>query len=569
MPKTTPLVAFGLFAQSVKQDATFNALDDIQSFSKPSDLKTGNVSTKPIITYEPNFWVLDGQYKFKADNDAYVHIGLMSLEMSNGSGTGFGGPPNIDITFTTVHSTDGLTLRFLEHSGDWASTVTIWYYDAFGSIITSDTYHPTSAEFSTTLAVSNFKRVYIEFSATNKPYRYARLLGVDFGQLTYFTASDIKKASVVEEVDPLSITLPIDTFEMRLFSQTAEFSIINPSGSYAALQQNQPFDVYEDTGDKVYIGQFFLRDWENPSDKEVIFRCVDRLGVLDRLPYVGVIYDSASGGILVENLIDGILTPLGVPYELDLALYGTIIKGWIPYTTVRAALQQIAFAIGAYVTCSRSGIIRIIKTVLASDAVSFDFTVTKSQKSLDEQSLTLKPLVTGVQVTAHSYLSNANAVTLYNGSLGTGTYTIKFTAPAHNLSISGATITSSGANYAIINVASPGTVLLTGQGYDDTTQVFAVNTGGLDPNVVLNVLSISTATLVTPATAQATTQRVYDYYQMRYTQKVKLYAPEVEPGRSVLIDTLYGQQIGAVLEKLTLDLTGGMIGRAEMTGVVQ
>jgi hypothetical protein len=63
-------------------------------------------------------------------------------------------------------------------------------------------------------------------------------------------------------------------------------------------------------------------------------------------------------------------------------------------------------------------------------------------------------------------------------------------------------------------------------------------------------------------------QRIYDYYQQRYLQKVKLFAPLAQPGDVALIDTLYNQQIRGVIEKMSADLANGFTVQAEITGVV-
>lgn len=563
MTRATPLVAFGLYALTIKQDATLDC-SDLQSFSKLADLKTGNVTRRPYITFEPDFWLLDGGYKFQPVNETVVHVGLMSSSMSDASGN-FSVAPVLTANFSNIHTTNGLTIRGNQYSNDYPSSVTIAFYDASNALIRSDIYSPTSWEFSTNQAVDDFKKIVITFNSTNKPYRYLRMTGVDFGKLTYFSGSDIKSAVVVEEVDPLSIKLPIDTFELSLFSSESTFSIINPSGDYSMLQNKQPLAVYEIVGnDQVFIGQFYLEKWENPSDNEISFSCVDNIGILDTLPYMGGLWTSP---VLLEDLLLSIMSDANVSYDLDTALYGTEVQGWIPVCTYREALQQIAFASGAYVTCSRAGIIQIIKTTLAADLTSYEYAITKAEKGLD-QSLTLKALVTGVELVAHNYVSNTDVKELYNGYLAVGIHTVTFGQPMHDLSVSGGTITESGANYAVITVAVAGTIVLTGQGYSDTLQLKSVYNTTLDANVNKNILSIDKATLVNINNGDVIVQRVYDYYQQRYLQKVKLYSPTSEVGKSVLVDTLYNQQIGGVTEKMTLDLAGGFTVKSEIVGVV-
>lgn len=563
MPITYPRVTFGLYALSMKLGATF-ACDDVQTFSKVTDLKTGNVATKPYATYEPDFWVLDGGYKFKPVDDDIVHVGLMSLSMSDENGS-FAVSPELSITFENVQSIDGITIRFSRYTDDYAANIDIGYYDTEDNLIYTDSFEPDSWEFSVDQSVDSVKKIIIFFNNTNKPYRYLRVTGIDFGTLITFEGSAIQTATVVQEIHPISLKLPIDTLELSLFSNDSEFSIINPTGAFSKLKENQPLDIYEFVNSEiVYIGQFYLSTWENPTDNQIKFKAIDRFGVIDGLEYLGGIWTTATNA---EDLIDEILTAVNAPYELDPELIGEQIKGWLPICTYREALQQIAFAIGAHVTCSRAGVIRIIKTTLASEYTEYEYTITKAQKGVD-QKLVLLPFVTGVEVTTHNYINDATSTTLFNGTLTAGTHTIKFSEPHRSLSVSGATISESGANYAILTVASTGTVTLSGLGYKDTQTSYSVVNGALDADTPERTVTIKNVTLIHNNNAATIAQRVYDYYQQRYQQDVKLYAPSVEPGKSVSVETLYNREIGGVMEKMEIDLANGFTAKAKIVGVV-
>lgn len=564
MTRTSPIVSFGLYALNVKQDSTPSCAD-VQAFSKVNDLKTDNASALPYASYEDNFWLLDGGYKFLPANQATVHVGLMSESMSDAAGA-FSVPPVLTVDFSTEHDSDGLTLKFSQYSGDWASSVTVDYYDDTASLIRSDTYTPTSWQLVTGVAVNGFKQIVITFSGTNKPYRYLRLTGIDYGTLIEFTGSSIRRASVVEEIDPMSGEARYNTLDLKLYSADGDFSIINPSGIYQYLQERQPIAIHETVGNlTVFIGQFYLETWENQSDTTIEFNAIDLLGVADTLPYLGGFWT----GTAVETVVDGILTPLNIPYELDATLYGTLIKGWLPVCTVREALQQIAVAVGAYLDCSRSNAIKIYTAPIAA-VTTPSTTITKAQKGLS-QKLGLKPLVTGVELTAHNYVALSTTVTLYSGTLAAGTYTITWDdGPKHTLSASGATVASSGPNHAVLTVASPGTVSLTGRTYRDTTRTFSEYTAGLAAGTKPNVLKIANATLVNLDNGAAVCSRIYDYNQQRLVQKLRMYAPtNVQIGDVVLVDTLYDQQIRAMVERASIDLTGGMVADLELTGVVE
>ena len=127
-------------------------------------------------------------------------------------------------------------------------------------------------------------------------------------------------------------------------------------------------------------------------------------------------------------------------------------------------------------------------------------------------------------------------------------------------------ITESGPNYVIIEVTIAGTKSLTGKEYNDIIQHYTIDnpdvTGTIRP-----VLEVNDATLVWWGNLADTAQRVYDYTTQRYLQKMKLYAPSVQLGDAVYIDALYGRQIKAVIEKMDIDLTGGMVAKVQATGV--
>ena len=445
---------------------------------------------------------------------------------------------------------------------------------------------------------------------------------VKFGAVT-FTGADIKSANLVEEFDPLSTTLPIDTLELELYSTDPDFTIIDPAGDYALFENRQPIVVYEVSGtNQVLIGQFYLDTWENVSDTLIKFNCIDLLGLLDTLTYTGGIWLSP---IAMGDLIDTILREVNVAFAIDPDLYSFPITGWIPICSYREALQQIAFAAGASVTGARQGgflkfskmymsgaIAKGIRSGVAETgqsrirqqywrlsnwdvsstavhcdvancgqsrnfqrrwrpgtwgALIGDIIITTAEKGMS-QSLALRTQVTGVEVTAHNIVLGPGSLELYNGILPTGTRIITFSQPMHELTITGASITESGANYAVISVATAGTVVLRGLVYIDTRQTYSMYMTGLDENTKTNILSITDATLVNSNNATEVTQRVYNYYQQRLLQKVRLYAPVAAVGNIVIVDTLYDQKIRGIVEKMNINLSGGFIADAEIIGIV-
>lgn len=564
MTTTSPRVTFGLYNLAFKSDSTVTTPSDVQDFSKVDDLRTDNVNGRPYASYEPDFWLLDGGYKFlPADLDT-VHVGMVSLDMSDDNGD-FSTLPELEIVFGEAHDIPALALRFSPYTGDYASDITVAYYDDVG-LLQEDNHTPTDTEFSTETAVDGVTQIIITFNTTSRPYRYLRVQSIDYGNLIIFEGADIQGATVVEEIDPLSAELRFNTLELQLYSEDAEFSLLNPSGDYAALAEHQPLNLYETVdGVRVFMGQYFLDTWENTSDRQITLHCIDLIGLMDTIPDYGGLWTGA--GIVVQNLLTDILGGAHIPYELDTALLDSPIIGWIPVGTLRQTLQHIAFAIGATVDCSRAWAVRIYAMPWAEEASAVT-TITKAQKGAD-QTVSLIPAIAGVVMSSHSYddVVTAGIRGPVNGTLAAGTYEIIFDDPLHDLNVSNATIDESGANYAILTVASEDYVNLGGYLYDHGAQSVTLD----NPEVSSNIrpaLRITEATLIHPGNVDDAIQRVFDYYQQRLVQKVRLYAPLVEVGQVVLVDTLYGGQLCAVIEKMEIDLARGMVAQVEMTGVV-
>ena len=561
---TYPRVSFGLYNLEINADSSLSSVSDLQTFSKIDDLKTGNVTSYPVATYEPNFWLLDGNYKFILENEDAVHVGMMSLSMSDVNGD-FADPPVLVVNFTTPHTTDGLVLHFFQYSDDYANSIKVEYFDQNNASILSSNYAPDSWEFEIDQVVENFKKIEITFYSTNNPYRYLRLSGIDYGQLIYFTTTDIKSAHVVEEIDMIGAKIIGNTCDLSIYSDDTEFSIVNPTGYYARLNKRQPLSIYEIVNTKqVFMGRYFLDTWENESETEMKFGCVDSVEILGRIPFKGGLWLYA--GVDVQSLVYEVLNNVAkMPYELDPDLYDIMVMGWIPYTNCRDALQQIAFAVGAYVDCSRSGLIKIYKSKIVNE-ISSSTPVLNSQFGISAP-LKLRPLVTGVNIVSHNYSLGIKEVNLFDGDMTIGNFDIKFKEPVHTLSITGASIVTSGANFATVKVVTAGTVVLTGLNYEDSQQNVSINnmTG---VTTVPNILSIETATLVNDYNASEVVGRVNNYYQQRYLLSGKIFQPSVEIGSVVLVDSYRSSKIRGAIEKMDIDLTGGFLAQSVIVGVV-
>lgn len=562
--RTNTRVEFGLYDVTARGDSApscttakpfCNLGRDLLLESVPSQNKYG--------TLESEQWLMDGSFSFFPEVPEQYFWGLWSTTQSDKNGV-FADPPVLDITFTQDHSSSGLTLHFYIPTDDWASRIKIQWFSQDGGLISTALFYPDAVDYYCAKKVENYRRIRIHFLETNRPGRYLKLAGIDYGVYLHFSGHEIVEAHVLEECDPLSSEISINTLNVSLYNKEGRFSILNPEGYFDVLQHKQKFTVWEDvkqdarsTGSVSYcMGTFYLSDWSNSGDTLADFSAVDAIGLLDGAPFDGGIYDTTAA-----ELAEAILT--GYSYTLDGSLAAERVQGYIAAGTRRGALQQLAFTIGAVVDCSRGELIRIAPAPSkASGMITYD------RKLQDGSKVTLNPLITAVAVTAHRYLPGEATEELYRDTLDPGIYRVTFNAPAvvDSLTVTGAELTESGVNLCTLTVAKAGEVCVTGRKYTDSTVVLRRTAANLPPNAQDNELTVTDATLVGPSRAEAVAVRVLEHYAQRYEQNFSMVAGDEKLADRLIIQSFGGEMVRGVLTKLEFDLTGGFLADAKVIG---
>lgn len=574
MPRTSCLVIFGKNALEIKGDISLIAAHqvDVHPFVDLNDL-TIEIPQSKYITFEPDFWRLDGSYKFMPAADA--HAGYMTAVLSGSDGVFALPSPELEIVFDGLHSTNGITLHFSELTGDWASEIEIFFHDET-SQIRHDTYTPTSAEFFTNQAVSDFKRIVIIFKKTNKPYRFARLMRIDFDTLIRLEGNEVKEAHLIEQIDPSRKTLPFNTIDLVLFSADEDFSIAAPGGYYANLQYYEPIEVYEHIDDDlIFIGRFYLEEWEAASENEANFHLIDAIGLMDTLPDPAG-YVSNAGGAL--DTFTDFFAEIDIPFNLQPVYNTNAVTGWIPIGTRRESLQKMLLTLThaqglGVATCARSQGVEIKQILFASDIVTPDWTITRNEKEQNSK-LAQRPPVTRVDIT--TYFNNVGASEqIFSQPMAAGTHRVEFDALYKDLTITGATNVTAGTyvdfsfgyNYIDLNVASPGTVTVEGKKVTPHKYpVSEVNTS-LPAGTKEKIITIDSTTMF-DIDGERYAEATMHYFKQRYVEKMRLFAPRLTVGESVLVDTQSGKQLIGIVEKLTTDLARGFVADVEVVGII-
>jgi len=558
--KTACEFRFGFWDVTARVDAHFAASQN-QDYARIEDINVEEGITFPdAATLEPDFgWPLDGSKVWFPDNPGAYTWGWWSTDLSN-EDLSFSNPPALTVTFydengtPTPHSSAGVTLTF---TATLPKVVNIKWFDYKGALLSDEDFTPDRFTYFCDYQVEDYYKVVITIRSMKYAHRFLRVTSILFGVLEILDGARVTKAKLTEEVSPVTLTLPINKAEVSFHTPDGRFALLDPTGAYKLFQWKQELIGYKTIdGSRTMLGKYYLQKATGTVDAVTALSCVDIIGVLDTLEYEGGIYT----GIALETLLRAILEPEDIGFELDPAFSGTTIRGHLPVGSKRSALQQIAFAVGAVVDTARSEIIRFYPAPVTPVR-----SITPARKIMGHK-ITLEELVTQVDITAHSFTLDDELKELTKTTLGPGEHTITFSDPVSIESVTGAALGISHPNYCTVTVKTAGEVIISGYQYVDTKTVYTVKTDPLPAGAKASVKSVSTATLVDPDKAQALAQRLYDYYQLRYTDEGQLLPGQEKASEMAGVSSLGGKTLTGYIQRVVTDLSGGCLETITLRG---
>ena len=419
--------------------------------------------------------------------------------------------------------------------------------------------------------------------------------------------TDIIEASVVEEMHPISATLPISELTIKIYDPLEKFSIFDEN---EILAERQAIMLYENIdGTEYFLGKYYLDEWESVADKELQLSAVDFIGVLDTTPFDGRFYSELTS---FETVLGVIIGGLEIDYEISTPLQSETVRGWIPPGTAREALQQLCFAAGAMVTTSRSEGLVFRESYVPYADKWHELDIEVNSKFM-VQPVKKRAAVTGIELISHNFIQSDEQETIFEDTLSPGTYKIVFDRPYFNVQVTGAgyvpvfwathldevMVTHDdewievggefefGPNWVILTVQSEGQVTITGNLWIDNQRAFTFQEAGVGSSTRKNELKIKEATLVSNENASRTLARVRDYYRQNYEHQFTLVPQEgpkygqevydeavygwstvnVKLGQMASIETVHGVKLRAVIEKADVNLAGGYLVKMNAIGV--
>lgn len=555
MSYTSCTVTFGIRDVTAQYDASYSSSNAKPFVNfKEFNLESGLVPPK-VSTLEDGFFWQDGTFDLFPDNTEKVEYIYWSNSMSDGTGN-FSDPPILEIQFTQNHSSVGLMLRFYEPTNDFPDQIEIRYYNSVGAQISEKQFDVDSVVFMATNPVSNYRRIEISFIHTNNPFRFIKMLSIGYGLEKTFGENEIVTASILEQLNPISAEIPINTLSLKVYSRDDEFNPLNPQGLFAYLQEKQPLDVTAIVNsDAIDMGTYYLDKWEGAEDNSLTISAIDILGVIDQTQFIGGMYSNYPAPQLISDIMNSANADYFLAYEYD----DVTVSGHLPILPHRQALQQVAVAIGAVVDRARTDIINIVPPPARPS-----LHISKSRKFMGG-TVKLKQLVTGVSVTSHSYIPGTERREVLNQNLYAGQYEINFSEPLRNVTITGGTIIEINVNRALISTTG-GIVVLAGYNYIDSQKIVTKKMD-LPSGASENILSVNAATLISESNAKDVAVRMFEYYQRRYQHNFRLITNREKVGDYVVADSLRGEKLRGSIESMNIDLTGGFLSDVEMNGV--
>lgn len=538
------------------------------------------------MSLEKNYNILDGSLiEFPSDKKIAFYSSSISSDDCSFNELSL---PKIIFEFNDSVTSYGITINF--EGNNLPNKFEISLFNENDTVIFYDDYYPDEFQFYCTTGKKSitYKKIEITFIETKFPNNSIKISNIDFGIKYYWEKNDLISADLFEETDILSINLSTDTLSFTITSEDDDFNILNQTGIYYALQKNQivrayeVIETYEDgttdliSSKTIFLGNYYSREWKSISKKEITFKCIDLIGILQDIKFNEGKYYTPDI-YKVKDVIDKIMKVADVTnYTISDDIKDIGVYGFIPTMSCREALHQVIFFIGAIASCSRSNNINIylpsknIKSTI-TDENHFDYDIVK-----------LNSYVSKINVYENELEPNDNEQEIFKGYLDVGTHKIEtsslifVTESSPYIAKDGTTGSGVinddklGLQYFYITVTNAGNFVVKGK----TQNIKAINVITKDNTYQKNVLGktisidknyfLSRNKNANIDYATPTIERILDYYNKRNECNCSFLLNDEVTGDWIYIRNQYGDMTKANILNMKIDLSGGFIASARL-----
>ena len=498
-----------------------------------------------------NNFVLDGSKSIMPNDVQYPYL----TESVSDKECHFTQNPKLVITFAHPHTSSGLTLYFVD---DYPVLIKITWYTLAGTKLVSQEYQPESLSTYCPMQVDNYGKIEVEFLETRLPGQRIVCRYIKYGTAIKWAGETIQSATVVEEVDLTSASIPINTATLSIVDENNQFELSNHDGVWKSIQKRQEITLTEELADKdIIVGTLFVDTWKSDSNI-VTFNLIDRIGLIDKTKfYDGGVYTDEPAG----TIIDAIMQSAGVSqYTVANEVRAINVSGYLGICSHREALQQVVFACGAVCNCGRTGEIQIyMPDRYADNTIGID-------RQFMGTAVEMAEYVSGVAVTYKTYIAKEETEEVYKDTLPAGDCTIEFSEPVTDLSITGGTVITAKPNYVIVRMEESAECIINGRKYTVKEVTYTKNTELLDAGEEPNIVSFGNCTLVNAERVSVIAEYLLNYYQLRQVVTMSYLLDSEKTGDWVTIADVTGNTLTTALTSQTIDLSGGYIAQANARG---
>lgn len=507
-----------------------------QPFSDPNAVLRG-AKDVAYATLEPKGWALDGSCQLLKDAPG----DFWWSENRSGEDGSFPEPAVLTLSMPGPCTATGISFTFWPAAEQWCSHMRVsWFMGT--TLLAQKTVFPNAPRWTLQQTVESFDKVRVELLATNKPGQFAKVQMIEIGQSVWFGKSQIASVHMLNEIDPTLSELTVDTMTVRIRDE---------AGLDLSPQENQRLELYRD--DALAAVQYITGS-KRESRQQYTFSCQSAIGLLEQ-EHLGGIYEKVP----VQTALSHILG--STPYELDSFFDDVTVTGYLPVSTRRQALQQLAFAIGAVVTTQGSGTIRLLPL---EQHISHRFV---KGHLFQGGSLDTAPAIGRVEVVSHSYApSQEEDILLDAQQLDGEDLLLTFDAPHHSYRITGGQITGSGANW--VSITAQGPVTLTAKRYTHSTLRHVKYDTAATTRDRNNVQLVEDATLICKDNALQVLDRLYKITRLRQTLSQDAVLSGQKAGQRVAAPSPWGSQLRGYITGVESDLTdSGQTGAVTILGM--
>jgi len=280
--ETVAEVNYSLSAPDSKEGGELN-LPTGNSMSRPWQVMNElRVQPAPVGTLEPEHWTLEGRFMIPVAPDVQdgLEIGFWSKCQSDELGF-FDTPLVIERIFDHVQTFNTLGIVFDPASGNCCTEFDVEFYDGFNNLVSrEEVVDNQETTYRTQMGGLNIWRVVIKLYRTNRPFRFARIIEIDFGLVITYTDKDISSINLVNEADHDGRSFILPEFNLTILND-GMYNLFDPEGYGPYFLQRQRFDyrhglvLPDGSTEWVDCGTYHLKRWR-VSDSRVEFMATGR-----------------------------------------------------------------------------------------------------------------------------------------------------------------------------------------------------------------------------------------------------------------------------------------------------